>query len=245
MKIINGMEFVDDTLVVGKWKLFDNIASMSDFDGINKFGTGAGAGFNEIYFLPQGKGYWIFEAWTKGVMVLHYGGDEPLLEYKYEIRETNDKLFLFVFVKNEDEEYVCVLEKVSSKEYTIADVARRENIEREFVIDEKVVGEWKSVFFAETLDDFSGKEESSDRLWLERIEFLSDGRVLRHYMDETWTDKWTKGELLDQKKSVASKYFFKTFSNQEYLFLEWKMGNYVYGGKPANYYIFVKEKEKE
>ncbi len=34
-------------------------------------------GFNEIYFLPGGEKYWIFEGWTNGLLFIHYGGAKP------------------------------------------------------------------------------------------------------------------------------------------------------------------------
>lgn len=44
--------------------------------------------------------------------------------------------------------------------------------------------------------------------------------------------------MIDKEKSVLSKYIIKTINDVEYLFLEWKMGNYVYGGAKANWYVF-------
>ena len=43
-------EFVNDEKVIGKWK----IKNKCEFP------------FEEIYFLPCGKGYWVFDNWTKG-----------------------------------------------------------------------------------------------------------------------------------------------------------------------------------
>jgi len=240
MKIVNGMEFVNDNRAIGKWEFFDRINSMDEFDEKNPLNPNPEYDFKEVYFLPQGKGYWIFEGWTSGVLVIHYGGYDPLLEYKFEIKNISSKLYMFIFVENEDEKYINVLTKVSDKEYTVADIKRTENIDLPFVSDEKIIGEWETVGYVQKIDDFDGTNDPNQRLWLESAKFMADGTVKRKYFDAEWTDKWTKGFLLDQKKSVLSAYSFKVIGGNEYMFLEWKMGNYVYGGMPATYYVFKK-----
>lgn len=63
MKIANGVEFVNDEGVIGKW---DNIGWIGNtcctsLDGLNsKSGE-----YDTIYFLLDGEPYWVFEVWTK------------------------------------------------------------------------------------------------------------------------------------------------------------------------------------
>ena len=61
---------------------------------------------------------------------------------------------------------------------------------------------------------------------------------MRIYDEDEWHDKWSNSVLLDLEKSTVSRYFLKMIGDTEYLFLEWKMGNYVYGGMPPSYYVF-------
>ena len=101
------------------------------------------------------------------------------------------------------------------------------------------MGRWKSICFVNNADDFD-PNNSDNELWLKEINFYPNGRVVRIYSDETWEDKWTKGFVLDCKKSTASQYTFKLIDNIEYLFVEWKMGNYVYGEAKPGYYVFTR-----
>ena len=80
--------------------------------------------------------------------------------------------------------------------------------------------------------------EGSDQ---KTIDFYKNGEVVRTYFNgKEWKDKWTKGKLLDLTKNVVSNYIFKTINNIEYMFMEWKMGNYIYAGLKPDYYVFIK-----
>ncbi len=88
MKIANGMEFINDETAIGKWK---NIGWFGDTesDSLEKLNKKSGE-YEDLFFLPNGESYWIFEGWTKGVLLIHYGGYEPILTYRYDIHQIND-----------------------------------------------------------------------------------------------------------------------------------------------------------
>lgn len=52
------------------------------------------------------------------------------------------------------------------------------------------------------------------------------------------TLEWTKGILLDKHVELAEFYEFKTIDGHDYLFIEWKSGDYVFGGHTPKYYVF-------
>ena len=93
MKIANGMQFVNDEAVIGKWNNIGWIENTycTSLDGLNE----KSGEYDTIYFLPNGEPYWIFEGWTKGVLLIHYGGNEPILTYKYDIQVIDGKEYLF------------------------------------------------------------------------------------------------------------------------------------------------------
>ena len=101
--------------------------------------------------MPNGEPYWIFECWTKGVLLIHYGGNEHILTYKYDIQLIDGKEYLFFRLKNKTEIFV----KFNSKHYTKATLGRHDNIELPFVYDERITGKWKSVGFVDTMKSFS------------------------------------------------------------------------------------------
>lgn len=65
-----------------------------------------------------------------------------------------------------------------------------------------------------------------------------------NYMDDVWYDKWTKGFVLNLHRMTASAYSIREIDGSDCLFMEWKMGNYVYGGYAPDYYAFVRANGK-
>ncbi|MGW8440217.1 hypothetical protein ACWGXJ_04315 [Paenibacillus sp. S33] len=238
--IANDMLFVNDEEVIGKWEHFDIISSIEEFDCNKPNNSISSKAFREIYFLPNGEKYWIFEGWTKGYLLIHYGGDEPILSYKYTLKKIENKTYMFLVIIEDEKSYINVLKKVSSKKFIINEIGRRDNIDLPFILDEKILGQWKSIGFVNNIDDFTGPVFSHEDLWLKSICFYEDGKADRLYSDETWSDMWTKGFLLDRKKSTASAYEIRIINGTEYLFIQWKMGNYVYGGVDPSYYVFIR-----
>ena len=41
-------------------------------------------------------------------------------------------------------------------------------------------------------------------------------------------------------RTTVAVYEIKAINGTEYLFMEWKMGNYIYGGKEPDFYVFVR-----
>ena len=103
------------------------------------------------------------------------------------------------------------------------------------------MGKWRSVAFLEEAADCNENEISQD-LYLSSIEFFSDGSLIQSYMDTTWYDKWTMGYVLNLHRTTAAAYQIKKINGTEYLILEWKMGDYIYGGMKPDHYVFRREK---
>jgi hypothetical protein len=51
--------------------------------------------------------------------------------------------------------------------------------------------------------------------------------------------RFTKGFLL--RKDLACGYEIKNIDGKDYLFMEWKNGDYIYGGRKPQYYVFTRE----
>lgn len=239
-KLINGTEFINDENAIGKWEYFDCINSIDEFEVDSKHKARTEDNFKEIYFMPNGQKYWIFEGWTKGMLFIHYGGDDPVLCYKYVIKDINNNSYMFITVQNENDMHIEVLKKVSNKAYQLMEIGNRENVDLEFIYDEKIVGTWIPVAFVSEPNYFDDTK-TYDNIWLKYVCFKKDGTVERNYFDKILNDTWTKGFLIDKEKSILSKYEIKTINNIEYLFLEWKMGNYVYGDAKADYYVLKRK----
>lgn len=230
MRIANGMEFVNDSRVIGKWR---NIGKFIGIDGYMVKKLKKSDEFKDLYFLPNGEAYWIFEGWTKDFLLIHHGGNEPLLTYHYEIRDIDENQYLYLRLEQDTEVFV----KESDEEYNIDTIGRHDDMLLPFVADDDVIGKWYSVGFVAQKDDFNSQNINTG-LYLKMIEFFSDGRAMQEYMDKIWNDSWTKGFLLNAHRKTAAQYDIQVIDGREYLFLEWKMGNYIYGGKDPEYYVF-------
>ena len=231
--IANGMNFVNDESVIGKW------TNIGWFEDINSFDiellNDKSNDFEDIYFLPEGKPYWIFEGWTKGFLLIHHGGDAPILTYRYDTEFINGNNFLFLRLDNKTEVFI----KVSNEHYNIENIGNRDDIDISFVIDNDVLGKWCSVGFVDKIEDFS-PENIRGNLYLKSIEFYEDGTAVQVYMDDEWRDIWTKGYLVNIHRTTKAAYEMHCIDGVEYLFLEWKMGNYIYGGLKPSYYVFTR-----
>ena len=230
--------FITDDEVIGKWERV-TVTEPTEIFNPAVYMEKTSLGYSEIYFLPQGQGYWIFEGWTKGNLIIHYGGDEPVLCYNYRIKTLNGQMYLFLDIEEDGVPYVEILKKVSDKHFDRWEIGRHDDTDIPFVLDNKVVGKWIAVDYVLTPQEFKG-EPTYKTLWLQSVEFVADGRAVRNYGGEEWQDRWTEGALIDTQHTTVQHYTFETCNGKEYLFLEWKTGNYVYGGFPPSYYVFTR-----
>lgn len=226
--IMNG--FVNDEEVIGKW-VYEATAFSKEKYLEGDFYRDEDAMYQELYFLPQGKGYWVFDSWTKGE-IIHWKG----VHYKYEIDD--GKLFLQVFnIDTGDYYFTLVYNKEDSKEYKLEEIERHDNIDLPFVGDEKVLGTWQNIDWVKVneYNDYKPKI-SRKKYWLQKLTFLPNGNCIANYNNGTSKPThWTKDYILSKEMRVASKYEIKTFYGEDYLFLEWKSGDYVYAGKIYGY----------
>lgn len=241
--MIHGILFTPDEDVIGKWEYFDVIDSEKQFNANSTKTDLDNKGFKEIYFLPNGEKYWIFDGWTKGCLFTHSGGDEPIIGNPYSIKKINGDMYMFLKVQADEKPYINILKKTSHKKYVVTEIGTRDNIDLPFLMDENVLGLWKSIDFVQDMNDFAPNTSKSQVLLLKTICFNNDGIAIREYENETWHGSWTKGKFIDPQKITASSYEIKLIDNKEYLFVEWKMGNYVYGGAKPNYYVFERFNE--
>ncbi|MBQ9130807.1 MAG: hypothetical protein IJX59_08635, partial [Clostridia bacterium] len=115
-----------------------------------------------------------------------------------------------------------------------------------FINDPAILGTWKvRDFYVTDLSDFDPKRQNwaTDELYLLRMEFKKDGVFSSTTKNGTNTGvySWTKGLILNKRRKTASAYFIKEINGQEYLFREWKSGDYSFGGGRAYWYVFTRE----
>ncbi len=237
------LPFVDDPEVVGKWEVMGNYAVREDYyDGIFCSMGFFGEDVKYIYFLPHGERYWSF-SWTKGYFI------SPIYN-EYELERKADGLYMLINLR--DFEGRCggkypillVLKKVDSVEYTPEMIAIKDDIDKPFVNDERVIGKWRAHSFLGNKSEFPAEEEPEEDLYFKELEFFPEGRCRCVYEDDVFEgdDKlcWTANYLLRKWNWSACEYEIRTVDGKDYMIIEWKSGDYRYGGFDTNYYVFVR-----
>lgn len=243
--------FEDDEQVIGKWKVVGEYAVKEDFysEQGERRESDMGNKDREIYFLPGGEDYWIY-SWTKGYLKLDGGNQSCLCRYQIEDYQGSR----YMFVENKSYEYlrggmstVLVLEQVDKNRYTRCEIAREDDTDMPFVDDERVLGDWKAFDFIRNREEFDPEVNHlpQERLFFKHMHFGEEGFLSSVYMDETTLGKeiqsWTKGYVLKHYNCTACAYEIVTVDDMDYMIIEWKSGDYRWGGYDTDYYVFIRD----
>ena len=235
--------FENDPSLVGKWQIIGEYAVKEDFyDNVCPTEYSP----RDIYFLPDGKQYWCY-AWSKGKLICRFG--DSAFACDFDIEEHDGGRYMFVDFKSYEyrrggKPTVLVLRQIDNAEYTAEELVRKDNIDLPFVDDPTVIGTWNAYGFCKTVEAFDPTEPQRKELFFKQITFGRDGEVISVYRDKTISgahmQTWTKDYVLHKWDSTACAYRLKAIGGKEYLFVEWKSGDYLYGGKDACYYVFTR-----
>ena len=236
--------FENDSTIVGKWQIVGEYAVKEDFYGDV---CSANKEMRDIYFLPNGENYWCY-SWSKGKLICRFGDYSFVNNFYVENYDGNR----YMFVEFKSYEYrhggmptVLVLRQLDNNEYTIEDVAHKDNIELPFENDEKILGTWKVKDFCRSIEVFDPSATPRQNLFFKRVTFKEQGEVISIYGDKTICGEhmqtWTKGYILRKWNRTACAYKICTIDDREYLFIEWKSGDYIYGSMEPCYYVFERD----
>lgn len=248
-KAIDKIAFENDPEAVGKWEIIGEYDTKESFlSEITPPMEGMyGKKFKEIYFLPNGQRYWIY-GWTKGY-IINSNGDYTAVN-PYKIEEINGGKYMFAEWKSyyyfrEGKETVLVLKQADNKKYTKDEISRKDDIDKPFIDDKKILGKWKAVARVKDKEAYFNPDEPEPNLFFNSIEFKENGKFMRNGNDTSRYANWTKGYLQTNAgngtEKTAEKYDFKTIDGKEYLFIEFKSGDYLWGGFDPTYYVFVRD----
>lgn len=247
------VKFENDEEVIGHWKVVDILPTKECFNPEKiKMSEGTGSiQIKDLYFLPNGEKYWCF-SWTKGYLISRYG--YPVLEAlnPYEIWKKGGKTYLFLQMKGLEYFYrngkpeIYVLEKINSERYQKEEIRKKEKTDLPFEADNRVIGKWNVCDFVESIEAFSPENQKwkNKECFFQKIYFEPNGRCELVYLDGKYQFpdcSWTKGKLLVHMSKVTEGYKIKKIDGQEYLFVEWKTGDYTFGGQEPKWYVFQRE----
>ena len=240
--------FVNDPDAIGRWKFLDSVPSEEQFSYGNKK-SDQGAWLDNLYFLPGGEWFWVITGWTKGYLfTAHESNPKYTYRLKYTIREVDEKKLMFVEMKHYGTESrggmpeILVYEKVDDREYTKKDIRIRDNTDYPFITDDNVIGKWTVRDIVRKAEDFDAAKQSysKENLFFLSVEFLADGKCIHTTKQQESCLKWTKGLILNKASETTPAYEIKTIDGKDYLFVEWKSGDYQFGGRKPAWYIFTR-----
>lgn len=239
--------FENDDSIVGKWEIIGEFAVKEDFFSGNFAAEKAKPG--NIYFLPHGEKYWCY-GWSKSKLLIDTGTGSSVNDFTTSFH--NGERYMFVDLKSYNyihggKTTVLVLRQINNTAYSAEEFARKDNIKMPFVNDEAVLGKWKAVAFCGSEDEFDPLSLSCGDFYFSEIEFKHNGEVISLYdygNEEIGTkdmQEWTKGFVLRKWNETACQYKIKKIRSKDYLIIEWKSGNYRWGGFDTDYYVFERK----
>ena len=228
-KIKNMKAFVNDEDAIGKWSLIGVSKSKKDFNNNDLLDDDIA--IKDLYLMEGGTEYWVI-SWTKGSI---YINRKP---YSYVIEDNK----MFINLKGlYDDEKVAAYEKINDKNYTIDEIMNLDNTDVPFIEDKKVNGLWNSIGTIKNKENFK-LSDIRDNGILKRLSVFPKGEAnITFNNDNSRSISYTKGVIKDLcVKGTMCSYEIKTIENKDYLIVEWKSGDYVFGGFVNCYYVFEK-----
>jgi len=239
--------FADDPDAIGAWEIVDILPSRQQFfPGSRKYTNWENVWLKKLYFLPGGKGYWIVDSWTKGEFrtVCNY----PSYTYRHRYCIEDD----YMFVEMQERRYasrggrplIYVYRRLDRHAYTGEELRRRDDVHLPFVPDERMVGRWESCGLVHEMADFDPeRQKPAEELFLRRLELGADGSGEQQTAEHSHGIAWTRGYILHHAAGVAAGCEIRRLDGEEYLFYQWKSGDYQYGGRTPLYYVLKRKKE--
>lgn len=249
------ISFEDDPEVIGHWKTVKCCLpnSQDAFRPDRMNWQPLDGDITDLYFLPEGEKYWCF-SWTKGYVISRFGVSDMRGLNPYQIRTIDGKKYMYLWFKDRNYFYrgalpdLLILEKMDSKKYKKEEIRIRDELTEEFEEDEIVAGRWKVCDFVRDPDLFREGEYNAgfpkDKMFFRRIDFRENGDCEVQYGEEilqTPDVNWSKGVIRDVKRGLSQKYERRVINGTEYLFAQFKSGDYFYNHQPPWYYVFTRE----
>jgi len=229
--------FINDEKAIGKWQKIAVVKNKEEFFKGEAKNDKEIFPYDELYLMENGQEYWVI-SWTKGFI------NVKELQNPYEI--IDDIMFVSVVDRKSKEiEAYAIYKKIDNKKYDSKDIRVKDNTNISFINDTNVIGFWKSVDFVKNQEDFKADlKKFNNKLFVKEIAFAPNGKIIFTFNDNSTSSNnmatWTKNVVINKAENTASEYLIKNINKKDYLFMEWKSGDYVFGGKICGYYVFEK-----
>lgn len=253
------VEFENDERVIGHWELVDVLPDREQFlPGHPKTQPGD-LSIRELYFLPQGEWYWCF-GWTKGYLLASFGYPRQQSRNAYTIEEIGGVTYMFIEMRFQTyllyggKPECWVLRQTDHRHYTRQDIRRKDPIPDAPADDLRVIGTWQVCDLVRRREDFvPGRPNPAfphDALFWRTAQFLPEGEMrntfrnvndMNPYAEGSDVWRWSTGNVICRPQSTASMYCFREQDGVEYLLIQWKSGDYTFGGEEPYWYVFYRD----
>ncbi len=115
-----------------------------------------------------------------------------------------------------------------------------------FAHDPAVLGKWRAVGFCPEPEEYDPERHNWERCFFSEVEFLPDGEIVSLYgfgsqrIAGRNMQTWTKGFVLRKWNKTACAYRIQEVDGTPMLFIQWKSGDYIWGGIEPKWYAFVR-----
>ena len=134
-------------------------------------------------------------------------------------------------------ETIRIYRKMDSRRYERKDtVIFKDKTDLPFVPDPQLIGSWEVFQFVDNPKKFDPRQTPTLQTIgvYNRIRCTADGKLYKNIITSIGhvevEHRYTKGLLLDRYSQVAEHYEYQEHNGLDYLIVEYKTGNYLYGG---------------
>lgn len=126
-----------------------------------------------------------------------------------------------------------------------------DNIDYPFVDDPAVIGKWVTVDLVASPEKFEpGQKPFNKELYVTSLVFIKDGKMLAAINQgngqlSPGPGRWTRGKVLDQELKTASQYIIKQIQGTNYMFFQWKNGDYRYLHRQPWYFVLKQVDDRD
>lgn len=254
--------FKNDEHVLGEWKTVDFVDSKKDFDPEDTKNSDLlfvrGLDFEmggrlETFVQQVGQDMFVnevYNGWTQGSIYHYWNETKP----SYEIKEIDDKEYLFYEWKSGDYNYSLfesnpyyVLERGTPTERNLEGRVM-DDVSYTFVNDEALLGAWQLVDIVDTKESFNAStKQFKGKIELTGLEFHPEGEIITvigKTRAPVFPGKWTKGSIINEGEKLRLEYEIIEIGGKDYLFYEQKGEEYVLGLiEEVPYYVFERVEE--
>jgi len=128
---------------------------------------------------------------------------------------------------------------------------RVDKIDYPFLDDPAVIGRWVTVDLVASPEKFlPGQKLFNKELYVTSLVFIKEGRMLWAISEgngqlSPGLGQWTRGKVLDREYKTASLYTIKQIQGTNYMFCQWKNGDYRYFHRQPWYFVLKQVDDRD